>query len=134
MKRIIGGKTYNTETATLIAAANEYGDFPFDNLYQTRFGAYFRYSGDENEAWELVPLSPSEAQEWMEKLGKVDLIERHFGPQPEAGSSESRITLRIPDALRSRIETRATRNGQSLNAWIMRCLEHCAASQEERRS
>jgi hypothetical protein len=131
MKRIIGGKTYNTETATRVAEVDYWGGDNFDELYQTRFGAYFRYSGDEDQA-ALVPLTPSEAQEWMERGGEIDLIEKHFGIQPEAGSSESRVTLRIPDTLKSRIEALATGNGQSLNAWIMRCLEHCIADQTEK--
>lgn len=132
-KRIIGGKTYNTETATKVAEVpNPYGATFFDELYQTRHGAYFRYVGDEDEECFLTPLTPPEAQGWMEEKGMIDLIERHFGEQPEAGAWESRITLRIPDFLKDRIEALATEKGQSLNAWIMRCLETCVACQAEK--
>jgi predicted HicB family RNase H-like nuclease len=136
-KRIIDGKTYNTETATLVAeaATDPYEPSEFDELYQTRHGAYFRHYGD----WARVdhtgtvsyvePLTPAEAQAWMEKHAWAELLEKHFGEQPEAGESESRITLRIPDALKSRIEEMASANNQSLNAWIMRCLESCAKRQ-----
>ncbi len=46
MKRIIGGKTYNTETATRLAEAVQHpqDDALFDDLYLTRHGAFFRYS------------------------------------------------------------------------------------------
>ena len=42
---------------------------------------------------------------------------------PEAGSGEAKYTLRMPDSLRDRLAERAKANNQSLNAWIVRCLE-----------
>jgi HicB family len=138
-KRIIDGKTYNTETATLLAETAHRGNYggEFDQLYQTRHGAYFQHDGDwgvSNEDGPLVnitPLPPSKAQAWMEKHASASLIEKHFGEQPEAGESESRITVRIPDALKSQIEAMAATHKQSLNAWIMRCVEGCAMHQRE---
>ena len=65
-KRIIGGKTYNTETATLVAGGSDDHAVHFDELYQTRHGAYFRYSGHVDELV-LKPLSPTEARAWMER-------------------------------------------------------------------
>ena len=53
-------------------------------------------------------------------------IERLFGEMPEAGSGESKFTLRMPDSLRERLAERAKANNQSLNAWMVRCLESCA--------
>jgi hypothetical protein len=139
-KRIIDGKTYNTETATRIAAAEQYPEdrARFDELYQTRHGAYFRYHGDYSATdpttgfLEVVePLTPPEAQKWMERHASAGLIEKHFGEQPEAGEAESRVTVRIPDALKTGIEAVAAANKQSLNAWIMRCVEGCAMHQAE---
>ena len=40
---------------------------------------------------------------------------------------EVKFTLRMPDSLRERLAERAKANDQSLNAWIIRCLEPCAA-------
>ena len=141
MKRIIDGKTYNTETATCIAKAPQHpqDDAHFDELYRTRHGAFFRHNGNlalPADNWHfmmLTPLSPIEAQRWMESHDLVDLIEETFGTQPEAGEAESRITVRIPDSLKSRVEALAASNKQSLNAWIMRCLEACANSQTQSR-
>lgn len=139
LKRIINGKTYNTETATLLAeeAFHPSETYKFDKLYQTRHGAYFRYHGDwqeNNHIGEplccIEPLAPSEAQAWMEHRDFTMLLEKHFGEQPEAGEAESRVTLRIPDALKSRIETMAASRKQSLNTWIMRCVENCAFRQD----
>jgi hypothetical protein len=69
----------------------------------------------------------------MEKHAGATLLEKHFGGQPEAGESESRVTLRIPDTLKSQIEAMAIGHHQSLNAWIMRCVESCAMHQTERK-
>jgi len=133
IKRIIGGKTYNTETATRVAKAWFHPqDERWDELYQTRHGAYFRSWGDpaydEDGIEQIEPLTPSEAQTWMEKHASAELIEQHFGEQPEAGEAESRVTLRIPDSLKSRIEGLAISNKQSLNTWIIRCLEECSSA------
>lgn len=135
MKRIIDGKTYNTETATCIAMMPEdpYHPERHDALYQTRFGAFFRHYGGDDGVGDyfetLRPLQPPEAQAWLENGDFVNEIEKLFGAQPEAGESESRVTVRIPDSLKLRIEALAAANKQSLNAWIMRCLETCANAQ-----
>ncbi|OMI05522.1 hypothetical protein BSN85_24840 [Bradyrhizobium brasilense] len=129
-KRIIDGKTYNTETATHIAGWDD-DDGPFQwghHLYQTRFGAFFLYAwGGPEEREEILPYTPEQARKWLEKYQYVDLIEKLFGEMPEAGSGETKFTLRMPDSLRDRLADRAKANNQSLNAWIVRCLESCAA-------
>lgn len=135
-KRIIDGKTYNTETATLIAGGED-ADMPYESggyLYQSRFGAFFLYAylfgaGDSTDYERIVPMTPEEARKWLETHAshEVDAIERLFGEMPEAGSGETKFTLRMPDSLRDRLAERAKANGQSLNAWMIRCLESCAA-------
>lgn len=135
-KRIIEGKTYNTETATQVAGWTEdqgpweYGDY----LFQTRFGAFFRYhfreSYDEDSYEKIEPLTPDEARQWLEKKAswQPELIENLFGEMPEAGSGEAKFTLRLPESLRNRLAAKADENKQSLNAWIVRCLERCASA------
>jgi hypothetical protein len=134
-KRIIDGKTYNTETATQVVGWGG-GDGPYEHgkyLYQTRFGAFFVYSyldgADEDDFEKIEPLTADEARAWLEKNASYDpeLIEKLFGEMPEAGSGESKFTLRMPESLRDRLAERAKANNQSLNAWIIRCLESCAA-------
>lgn len=134
-KRIIDGKTYNTETATQIAGWGG-GDGPYESgryLFQTRFGAFFAYTyldgTDEEDHETIVPLTPEEARAWLEEHESYnpDLIERLFGQMPEAGAGEVKYTLRMPESLRERLAQRAKDNQQSLNAWIVRCLESCAA-------
>lgn len=139
-KRIIDGKTYNTETATQIAGWGG-GDGPFERgryLYQTRFGAFFLYSylegTGEDDYEKIEPFTPEQARAWLEKNQSFnpDLIEQLFGQMPEAGSGEIKFTLRLPESLRDRLAERAKANGQSLNAWIVRCLESCAAAASPR--
>jgi hypothetical protein len=132
-KRIIDGKTYNTETATYLAGWDD-DDGPFQSgrhLYQTRFGAYFLYAwGGPDESETIVPYTPEQARKWLENIQQVDLIEKLFGEMPEAGSGETKFTLRMPDSLHSRLADRAKANNQSLNAWMIRCLESCAAPEK----
>lgn len=133
VKRIIDGKTYNTETATQLGGwadgeSRTYGDY----LYQTRFGAFFRYTfldgADEDDHDTITPLTPDEAQKWLEEKmsWNPNLIESLFGEMPEGGAGEVKFTLRMPESLRDRLAARAKENTQSLNAWMVRCLEQCA--------
>ena len=141
IKRIIGGKTYNTETATEIARDEDDVREQWDILYQTRFGAYFlakrrweyvEVMSQEDLVESLLPLSPEDARGWMEKnvAWNTELIEAHFGEMPEAGSAEDRFTLRMPSSLKRRIDALAQTKKQSVNAWVIRCLENCSSEQE----
>ena len=148
MKRIIDGKTYNTETATLISEAY-FTDDPksegYDKkeaLFQTRHGAFF-VAVEENlwdyeaASWYVShraePKPPPEALSWMEKnkSHSPELIEQHFGEMPEAGLGESRFTLRMPDVLKLQIDQLARERKLSTNAWIIRCLERCIQGQTQ---
>jgi len=136
-KRIIGGKTYNTETATQLAGWSDRQDWSESGkfLYQTRFGAFFEFvylDDASEESYEVIrPLTPDEARQWLEHNASwnPELIEQLFGEMPEAGSGEAKFTLRLPESLRDRLAARARENNQSLNAWIVRCLERCAAEE-----
>lgn len=130
-KRIIDGRTYNTETATLLGRWKS-DDEPIEEaFFKTRHGAYFLYIFLDMEPDEWIkPLAPEEAQRWMEQHCRADTIEAEFGEMPEAGDPEARITLRIPETLRKRIVAAAEARGQSLNAWIQRCIERCVSTHE----
>lgn len=146
LKRIIGGKTFNTETSAIVASdmlwhENDDGSFDFTSqpygewaLYQTRHGAFFLWEGVWNSRTGkqdeyITPYDDVESREWLEKRLPEDpeLIEQHFGQQPEAGDTESRITLRVPDVVKRRIDN--VRGDLSMNAYILRCLEQCLAPQ-----
>jgi predicted HicB family RNase H-like nuclease len=123
MKRIINGKTYNTDTATQVAySENKYSD-AWAGLYQTRHGAFFLirvgHDGDGEK-----PLTDTEAQEYLEKYHN-HLVEQYFGPMPEGGAAERRLTIRIPGNLADRVDAAAQALGLSLNSYAMRCFECC---------
>ena len=125
MKRIIDGKTYNTDTATLVAQSGEvhWQSSAWWALYQTRHGAFFRIIADHNgEEQEFRPLTDAEAQAFLEKHAN-HLVEEYFGPMPEGGAAERRLTIRIPGNLADRIESTAKEKSLSLNNIAMRCFE-----------
>jgi len=102
MKKIINGKTYNTETATALGFWDNgcaYNDFQYcaETLYRTAKGAYFLHgeggpmscysrSRGQNE-WsggEGISLLPeSEARIWMEDHCSADAYEEAFGVAEE---------------------------------------------------
>jgi hypothetical protein len=142
-KRIIDGRTYNTQTATRLGSWFYWDDNPSEprdgatsqTLYQTRHGAFFLYCQNEiAELWEahewIEPLASEEAQKWMEQQCSPEEIEAVFGTLPEAGDAEARITIRMPETLRRRLASVAEHRRQSLNAWIVRCLERSAETVE----
>ena len=51
-------------------------------------------------------------------------VEHEEAPAPPAGedSLAARITLRLPDSLKTSIETAASRDGVSVNTWIVKAL------------
>lgn len=131
-KRIIDGKTYNTETATFIGFfEDDEGPGIEESLFKTRHGAFFLHLFDPDRPDERIkPLRIEEAQKWVEEKCPA-MYEDEFGEAPEAGHSEARVTLRIPESLRQRIAKRAEERNQSLNAWILRCLERCASADDK---
>lgn len=138
-KRIIDGTTYNTETATQIAGGTE-SDNSCENgayLYQTRLGAFFTYSyqeAAESGSEKIEPLTPEQARSWLETYknagNNVDIFEALIAETPKTGASEIKYTLRMPESLRDRLAALAKANDQSLNAWMIRCLETCAAPEK----
>lgn len=96
MKKIINGKRYNTETAIEIASyGNSLGPGDFrhydESLYKTKSGNWFlsgeggpmtKYSqpcGDMTGGGsDIIPLTPAEAQEWLEMHDETDALEEHF--------------------------------------------------------
>lgn len=112
MKKIIGSKRYDTETATLIADASSGGsrtDFSFweEELYQKKTGEFFlygsggpmsRYSkacGDNNWSGDeaIIPLSLDAAKRWAEKYMDADDYEKVFGMVEEEGKTVCSFSL-----------------------------------------
>jgi hypothetical protein len=86
MKRIINGQSYDTETAELIAS----GDHDHEasqawwSLYRNRNGALFEvYAGHDGVVDSFTPKTDAEARKFVE-IHANHLVERYFGPVPEA--------------------------------------------------
>jgi hypothetical protein len=131
MKRIIDGVTYNTETATRIALKEEkdFGGTRQEEIYVTRGGAFFlvvKYADDDQIR--IYPRRRSEVEHWLTD-GHIDVFTDILPDPPEATAETTAgatIYVRVPRVLKHRLEAVAEANGQSLNAWVTRCLERCA--------
>ncbi|MFI4994884.1 MAG: hypothetical protein ACHQAQ_03765 [Hyphomicrobiales bacterium] len=130
MKRIIDGKTYNIHTATRVTGG-EAGEpsMGWWGLYQTRHGAFFkvRVDHDGETILDFGPVTDAEAQAVLERHAN-HLVEVYFGPMPEGGAAERRLTIRIPGNLADRVEASAKGKGLSLNSYAMRCFEQCVSA------
>jgi hypothetical protein len=63
----------------------------------------------------------------------VYVDERAATPEPEAELS-ARVTLRLSDQLKARVEESAGRDGLSVNSWILRTLERGTSTSKVRSS
>jgi hypothetical protein len=75
---------------------------------------------------ELAPQLPEGRVEVRLQGGDPFLtyVEDAPSPRPVAGqeSSEARITLRLPESLKARLETAAAREGVSVNGWLVQAI------------
>ena len=138
MRRIVNGTAYDTETAERIKE-RPLSEEETSILYRNRHGEFFLYIADDEwysdhdrqqeEAYieeRLVPYTKERAQEWLEKHGN-ELVEQYFGEMPEGGSTERRFTLRTPNNLARRLETKA--GEMPLTRYINKSLEQCVADE-----
>lgn len=101
MKKIIGGKIYNTETAEQIdrwsngASCTDFNHCT-ETLFRSKKGAWFLYgeggamsryaiSLEGGKSFgggkDIVPMSNAEAREWLEQHECTDAIETHFADE-----------------------------------------------------
>jgi hypothetical protein len=144
MKRIVNGVTYNTDTSTLLARAECATDHEreVDCLYQTRGGAYFVHEETTQQIWnekqrgheervenKFVPMSPEDSNKWLLE-GDIEVFHNPFGDPPEAESEAeaspgATLYIRMPSALKKRVDEAAKAANVSGNVWAMRCIERC---------
>ena len=146
MKWVRDGVTYNTETSTAIARfIREASDLDpkrkESTLYQTRGGVFFMHTQEvwavkrdgrwtDREHHDCEPMDPDDAQKWVMEGEAVEILSDAFPTPPEAEeetAGSATIYLRVPAALKQRIERAAKKADQSMNVWAMRCLETCSA-------
>ena len=101
MKKIINGKRYDTETATLLLSTDnglEYRDFGWceEDFYKKKTGEFFLHGqggpmteyatccgNSSGSGEEIVPLTTAEAKRWLEKKVTADEYEEIFGAVEE---------------------------------------------------
>ena len=145
MKRVINGLVYDIDKSVLVARtvldANECegGGVAYADLYRTPGGAFFSQEkivgkdrdGEPINHTRFIPLTASEAQEWVLK-GDVELVDDSFNGPPEATAETAEevdvsvtIYVRAPGSLKRRVEKAAEDAKLSVNAYTLRCLEQC---------
>lgn len=135
MKKIIGGKRYDTTTATRLAewdSPHARSDFNFfeETLYQKRTGEYFlhgeggpasKYAERCQSGWTggemLIPLDPEEAQDWAEAHLDGDEYETIFGEVPEEENSHQLCAI-IKETTYRALRDKAREKGCSIGKLI----------------
>jgi hypothetical protein len=96
MRWIIGGVAYDTDTATFIARGDHGHELSQASwtLYRNRRGVFFEVvAGHDGAVEEVNPLTDEQARRFLE-VNSSDLLEKYFGPAPDAGPARfSRRTV-----------------------------------------
>ena len=139
MKKIIGGKKYDTDTAQFLGERShsnpsDFG-YVYEALYRKRTGEYFLYgSGNaaskyaetvgQNE-WsgseKIMPLTEEAARRWGEKYLDGDDYEAIFG-KTEEDDSKKTATFSLPVAVIDKIKSRASEEGISMSEYVSRLV------------
>jgi len=133
MRKVINGRTYNTETSKHVGNWDNgiYGsDFRSceEDLYKNTKGAYFlvgeggpmsKYSvshgNDTIGSTELIPMTATEAQGWAESHLDAENYEAEFGVQEEAAPSDlttrERVNLTLDNEIVARLRKHSADTG-----------------------
>lgn len=146
MRKVINGRTYNTETSKLIGSWDNgiYGsDFRRceEDLYKNTKGAYFlvgeggpmsKYSITHGNTTsgnaELIPMTATEAQEWAEEHLDADEYEAEFGVQEEAAPSDlttrERVNLTLDSELMTRLRKHSVDTGVPMSKMVDKAITY----------
>ena len=145
MKRIINGKTYDTNTATRVAENTQHdnrGQAVRTALYQANDAVFFAVEEIEREhrnngdwhartsyEWQVVG-DAGDARRFCEKRG-LTIFANIEDVLPEASFDQSAgtISMQLPSALRSTMKAESKKANLCLNAFALRCVERGLTSQ-----
>ncbi len=136
MKKIINGKSYDTETAKAVGEWSNSGswrDFSHmeETLYRKKTGEYFLYgeggpmtkyaeSAGQN-AWsggsKIIPLSHENARQWAEEHLDADEYEAIFG-EVEEDDSKQYATFRLTASTLEALRRRASEAEKGLSEYL----------------
>ena len=141
MKKIIGGKRYDTDTATEIATltssypANDFNYWE-ETLYLKKTGEFFiygyggpasRYSVENGlNSWvggeAIKPISVEEAKAWGEEAMDADEWENIFGKIDEDTTNVA-FSLLIPEDVYNALKATAEKENRSMKEIVVSCLK-----------
>jgi hypothetical protein len=141
MKRVIDGKTYNTDTATLVAKY-EYQDHKNNDVEAKVFvnngGALFvlhSWDVENNTKHYMEALTRSELDKLVSTMDNIEIIDEEALEAPPEASAEAEpgatIYVRVPSTLKRRVDEAARDAKLSGNAYALRCMEACLKSIED---
>lgn len=107
MRKIIRGRVYDTDTASLVG-----GGLAGLELYRKKTGEYFMY--DLKAKRPIQPLDFAEARSWAEKSLDKDVYSTHF--EPGACSSDSgmeRMVVILPTAVKQALDLKSSETGKT---------------------
>ena len=136
MKRIIDGRTYDTDTARRVGGTDNgvaYGDLDYEmeTLYRKRTGEYFihgeggartRYAtqdclGGWTGGDAVTPLPYETARRCAESNLDADMYESEFGV-PDEGGEPVQVLAKVSPAARARLDAECSRTGQARSAIV----------------
>lgn len=139
MKKIIKGKVYDTEKATLIARADHDNIKDANNLkckqalYRKKTGEFFVhlegpsltlhdiFGGEFRQNRGIYPMTYKQAQLFVEKELSADTWTNLFG-DPDEDSEDVALNLMISAAASAKLKKAAAQNGISLRAQVERWI------------
>ncbi len=129
MKRIIKGTTYSTATSVPLHHwwLDRYFKRERETLYRTRRGDWFLFIEHDDAITgepmvrQIQPLESAHAKMWI-KVGPSRIGQFKQLSKPE-DHKEAVVYLRIRESLKTSLESRAKKKGQSLNAYLTKVLD-----------
>jgi len=152
MKKIIEGRTYNTETAKLMGEHTHSNrtDFAYyhEELYRNNRGTWFLYGEGgpaskyakrvEQNTWSggtaITPLSEDEVREWAEMNLSTDEYEEIFGEQEEATPSDLTTRERVNVVLDQGLIDKVRAYSKASGIPISRLMDEAIALLKEERN
>lgn len=140
MKKIMNGKMYNTDSATLLASASsircDQADSFDESLYRKKTGEFFIYGyggpwtcwaksngmGGYSSGEGILPVSEDEAREWAEKHLTADEYEKIFGVIDE-NKELMPLQILLPKILHEELKAHAEKNNTTMKDIIVSLLK-----------
>lgn len=132
MEKIIRGKRYNTETATLVGEATYCNLIDYlcwhDVLYKKRNGEFFLYVKGGAASWcdqnipvdgsFIKPMTFEKAKAWGEKYLTAEAYEEAFGTASEYNGNRKVTSLSLPISAIELLKREGAKTGKSMSDMI----------------